>query len=167
MKKKTLFLAGVLTFSLVLFLSTSNLVHSQDVSNPEEVCILSITSPDKDGTNVGLNLNVKGQAKNLPSGKHLWILVHRIKGYKAVWYPQGEGEIDPITNKWEVTVQFGKSQDIGYEFEIAVIVVNEKEHAKLMDYWLNAMQSGDWKPKLMPPVECPPKYRMVKKISHD
>lgn len=160
MEKKILFLTVVLTFGFLLSNSTFNSIQSQDAN-----CTISISSPDKDGTGVGLSKLIKGNA-DIPSGKYLWVLVHRIKGFKDVWYPQGECEIDPVTKDWEVTVHFGQPQDIGYEFEIVAIIVNESEHAKLRSYWLNAMQSGDWKPIIMPPFECTPVYRTVKKTSH-
>ena len=100
------------------------------------------------------------------------MLAHRTKGYKDVWWPQGECEVDPVSHEWEVTVHFGQPQDIGYEFEIAAIIVNEAEHTKLKppglkDYWLKAMQSGDWRPIIMPPFECTPVYRTVKKTGHN
>ena len=123
---------------------------------------VEITDPERDGIEVGREMDVKGRAI-IPPGKYLWILVHRTKGFKRVWWPQGEAEIDPVSKKWEAHVVFGMPRDIGYDFEIAAIVVNEKEHLKLQDYWEKAMQSADWKPILMPPTVTTPTIRSVKK----
>lgn len=124
---------------------------------------VKITVPERDGMQVGKDMDVKGTA-NIPSGNYLWVLAHRVKGFKKVWWPQNEAEINPLTKKWEVFVVFGGTQDIGYDFEIAVIVVNEKEHSKLQDYRNKAMTSGDWPPIPMPPTVIAPVFRTVKKV---
>jgi hypothetical protein len=127
--------------------------------------VVKITAPTHDGMSVGKEICVKGSA-DIPGGHHLWILVHRTKGFKTLWWPQAEGEIDPQTKQWEVNVSFGIAQDVGEDFEIAAITVEEQEHVKLQEYWENAMTSGKWLPIKMPPSTSPPQYRKVKKESH-
>jgi len=124
---------------------------------------VEITVPERDGVQVGKDMDVMGTA-DIPSGSYLWVLVHRVKGFKNVWWPQNEAEIDPITKKWEVFVVFGGPQDIGYEFEIAVIVVNEKEHSNLQNYRNKAMSIGYWPPISMPLTTSAPVIRRVKKV---
>ena len=126
---------------------------------------VKITDPGLDGAKVGKETLVKGTAI-IPSGNYLWVLVHRTKGFKRVWWPQNQADIDPETKKWEVNVVFGGPQDIKYEFEIAAIVVNGTEHSKLQDYWNKAMSSGHWPPIPMPPTVTAPVYRNVKKTNH-
>lgn len=133
---------------------------------PEPEIKVEITVPTRDGIQVGEGMTVEGKA-SIPSGNYLWVLAHRIKGYKRVWWPQNEAEIDPVTKKWEVRVVFGGPQDIGYDFGIAAIVVNEKEHLKLQDYQDKAMASGKWRPIPMPPTVFPPVIRTVKKVSQN
>ena len=127
---------------------------------------VKILNPNIDGINVGRTFNVTGKA-TIPSGGYLWVLVHRLEGFKYVWYPQGDGEIDPTTKSWNVSVNFGNKCDIGYVFEIAVIIVDSREHARLGDYIATAMTSGDWKPIKMPATLTAPTYRRVKKTSDD
>lgn len=127
---------------------------------------VKITDPDRDGTQVGVEMDVKGTA-DIPGGTYLWVLVHRVKGFKKVWWPQEETEIDPLTLKWEVFVVFGGPQDIGFEFEIAAIVVNEMEHLKLKEYRDKAMKTGNFYPIKMPPTVAAPVIRKVKKVSRD
>lgn len=126
---------------------------------------VKITVPGMDGIKVGKEMDVKGTA-TIPGGNFLWILVHRTKGFKRVWWPQGEAEVNPKTKEWEFHVVFGGPQDTGYDFEIAAIVVNEKEHSKLLNYWTNAMSSGNWPPIPMPPTVSVPVIRGVNKTGH-
>ena len=108
---------------------------------------------------------VQGTATLVP-GDYLWVLAHRVEGFKDLWWPQGEGEVDPIKNTWRVHVTFGQSRDIGYEFEIAAVTVREREHRQLHDHISRAMQSGDWRPLRLPETTSPPIVRLVKKVSH-
>lgn len=148
----------LMVFALI---AITNIAYSQE--NKYEI---QITVPERDGMQIGKSLDVEGKAL-IPEGEFLWVLVHRVKGFNYVWYPQGEGEINSENKEWEVTVNFGELQDIGYEFEIAVIVVNDMEHRKLFKYMEDAMTSGDWKPIKMPPTQTAPIYRKkLKKVSH-
>lgn len=127
---------------------------------------IKITNPPADNFEVGMEMNVKGTANNIPAGNYVWVLVHRIKGFKTVWWPQGEAEVDPKTKTWEVGVHFGNEKDIGNDFDIAVITVNETEHHRLEDYRKKAMESGNWRPIPMSETTTAPVIRKVKKVSH-
>ena len=129
----------------------------------EEQFDVKITSP-KDSSNAGREVVVRGTA-SIPSGHHLWVLARR-KDFKPLWWPQREAEIDPKTHEWEATAGLGGEQDIGWYFDIGVITVNANEHQKLMAYWEKAMETGDWKPKKIPPTTSPPRTVKVKKVSH-
>ena len=126
---------------------------------------LRVLQPMRDDVEVGQTMEVQGRAA-VPPGEFVWVLVHRIIGFRQVWWPQGEGEIDPANSVWEVSVTFGGPQDVGYDFEIAAIVVNQSQHNRLQEYWLNAMETGDWRPMRMPPTTATPVIRRVKKVSH-
>ncbi len=145
---------------LIYFLSISKFIIGQENSYD-----VKITVPDRDGAHVGKTIDIEGEA-SIPEGEFLWILIHRIKGFKYVWFPQDNGEINPETKHWEVTATIGKIEDIGYDFEIVAIVVNDLEHRKLIQYIEYSMTSGDWKPIKMPPTQTAPVYRKIKKVSH-
>ena len=113
-------------------------------NNPYSEFRIDILKPSQDDFEVGIGADVAGTAY-IPDNDYLWVLLHRTKGFKKVWWPQGEAEIDPKTKAWELHVNFGQPQDIGYEFEIAVITVNKEEHEQLEKYWFQAMKSGDWR----------------------
>jgi hypothetical protein len=148
-------------FAVVFLLVCSSWVGASSASGTQ----VEITDPERDGMKVGKDMDVKGTAE-IPGGTYLWVLAHRTKGFKKVWWPQNEAEIDPVTKKWEVFVVFGGPQDIGYDFEIAVIVVDEKENSKLHDYRNKAMATGHWPPIPMPPTAdgTAPVIRTVKKV---
>lgn len=127
---------------------------------------VKFTAPARDGVKVGKEVDVKGTA-TIPDGNHLWVLVHRVKGFKTLWWPQGEGEIDPVTKEWDVRVSFGGPQDIGQDFEIAAVTVDNEAHLKLQEYLENAMTSGKWLPIKMPALTSAPQYRKVIKENHN
>jgi hypothetical protein len=126
---------------------------------------IEIIEPSRDGIQVGKGMNVRGRA-SLPSGYHLWVLAHRAD-FEGVWWPQAEGKIDPKTGEWKVYVTFGERQDIGWDFEIAAIVVAEEGHILLQNYRKEAMKTGDWKPIEVPPNASAPQIRKVKKVNHN
>ena len=126
---------------------------------------IKITQPDRAGAKVGLSMMVQGTA-TIPANNYLWVLVHRIQGFKYVWYPQGEAVIDPVTHRWDVLATFGQSADIGFDFEIADITVDNQQHLTLENYITKAMTSGDWRPISMPPTMAAPQIIKVNKASH-
>lgn len=126
---------------------------------------VEITAPDRDGLQKGLGMDVEGKA-SIAGGEHLWVLCRRVD-FQGVWWPQSEGEIDQKTNRWKASASFGEQRDIGKDFDLAVIVVNEEQHLKLQNYRENAMLKNQWTPIKMPETTLPPQYRKVKKVSHD
>jgi hypothetical protein len=127
--------------------------------------VVTISDPAQDGVEVGLSKTVKGEA-SIPSGHHVWVLVHRVD-FKGMWWPQGEGVIDPKTKEWKVQVTFGEAVDVGRDFEIAAIAVNNQEHICIRDCWETAMTTNNWTPIKMPPTVGAPKIVKVKKTSHN
>ena len=126
---------------------------------------ITISVPEQEkGTQVGCSLAIEGTAA-LPGGQHLWVFSRRAD-FEGVWWPQGEGKVDPKTLRWSVQVTFGEAQDVGKDFDIAAVSVTESEHAKLRDYRIKAMTSGKWLPIEMPETTAPPLQRTVKKVNH-
>ena len=107
---------------------------------------------------------VNGTA-TIPSGTYLWVLARRVD-FDKFWWPQGEGKINSTTEEWNVSVNFGTQDDIGWDFDIAAIVVIEFNHAILKNYRINAMKTGNWHPIEMPETLSAPKLRKVRKVSH-
>ncbi|WP_020586083.1 hypothetical protein [Desulfobacter curvatus] len=155
-KNYKLFIVTVVSITFSLVFSLSHAIS--------ETCDIKITSPSRDGIEVGKNMNIEGTA-SIASGNFLWVLVHR-NDFEGVWWPQNSGKIDPKTKEWKVSVTFGQPEDISWDFEIAVVVVKENANIELTNYRKKAMTSGDWRPIEMPPTVCAPKIIKVKKVKH-
>lgn len=125
---------------------------------------INIKAPARDYTEVHQNYIVKGEA-HLPIGSHLWVLARRTD-FDGYWWPQGEGKVNPHTKEWKVTVTFGNENDVGWDFDVAVIVVSDGSHQRLKNYRSNAMESGHWPPIRMPEVLSAPKLCKFTKDSH-
>lgn len=159
--KSKISLLNYFLITLLLVLTSVFWPVKQYAQTPPQFDV-KITEPSMDNVKVGGEIDVSGSAI-IPSGNHLWVLAHRKKGFEKVWWPQAEGEIDVRTHKWQVHVTIGQERDIGYEFEIAAITVNEQEHLKLKAHWDNAMETGKWRPIPMPPTTSAPVIRSVMK----
>ena len=144
------------TFSLIFCLCVSAAI-TQDI-------FVKVTDPPRNGIEVRRSYNVMGTA-SIPSGSHLWVLTRR-KDFEGVWWPQNEGKVDPVNKEWKVAVTFGITDDIGWDFDIAVIVVANSQHEILRDYRIKAMKTGDWRPIEMPSVLSAPLLLSVKKVGH-
>jgi hypothetical protein len=155
---------GRFFFKIFFIVSLFVFAHGFAISFSEPQIEVEITDPEKDGMQVGKEMDVKGTA-SVPSGKYLWVLIHR-EDFEDVWWPQNEAKINPETNQWKAHVVFGVPGDVGYVFEIAAIVVSNEEHLKLKNYRKEAMLSGDWRPISMPPTLTAPTIRRVNKASH-
>lgn len=151
------------SFFAVLMLG---LCPSAGTAQPSSERTVTITTPARDGLQVGLDMKVSGQASNLPNGEYVWVLAHRAD-FGKMWWPQRQTVPDSKTGQWIAQVVFGGPQDVGYEFEIAVITVNETEHLKLQAYWEEAMLTTKWPPIRMPSTASPPVIRKVMKASHN
>lgn len=149
----------LLTGTLIGVIFIATIIYAQ----PNEPCVISIKEP-YENAEVGRQTIVKGTAE-IPRGNYLWVLA-RCSDYQPLWWPQREARIDPRTHQWRATVVFGESQDVGRDFDIGVIAVDEQGNAFLRNYWINAMKSGDWRPIEIPRTSCAPTTLQVRKMSH-
>lgn len=152
-------------FFLSVIVLTVFILWASDSQAQGNNCAVIISNPSHDGVEVGRGMIVRGTA-SIPSGNHLWVLSRR-SDFDGVWWPQAEGRINAQTHEWKVNVTFGQSQDIGMDFEIGVIIINETNHLLLQAYRMQAMRTGDWRPIEAPACSCPTQIRKVIKRSHD
>jgi len=138
-------------------------IHVKAAPASTEEMSVTITYPTNK-SKVGREVLVRGKAL-IPGGQYLWILARRTD-FKPLWWPQREAEVDPTTGEWKAIAILGGPQDIGWEFDVGVIVVNSEGHAKLQDYWIKSMQSGDWRPIQIPKTTVAPQLIRVMKTSH-
>jgi TonB family protein len=122
---------------------------------------VQIVEPARDGSVVEGETSVKGTA-HLSSGNHLWVLVRRVKGFpRDVWWPQEEVKPDPQTGQWVSRILIGMDSDIGKDFVIAIITVDEEHHLLLQQSRQAAIQKNDWAAVKMPRTTSPPVYRKI------
>lgn len=126
-------------------------------------CEVRITEP-KDGREVGGNITIRGTATISPD-LHLWTFARRVSPYRTanVWWPQGEGTVDPATGKWEMPAAIGVPDDVGYEFDVTAAVFHEAQHIKLLNDFKKTVKTPNPQPDEMPPVACAAARVTVKK----
>lgn len=133
----------------VIFLLSWPLMVLGQQQRPES-CRVEFTEP-KQGDSVSNEGDVKGTA-TVPPGKHLWIFAHR-RGL-ALWWPQGGGPAQIDKEKWMTVVTYGQDRDRGSEFEVAAVVLEEREHADMLNVVKRYEDSGQY-----PGVRLPPPAR--------
>ena len=146
---------------VLLFPSPGVLEEAKNSKLIENSVIITSPAPK---SNVRQKVVVKGKAY-LPGGYPLWI-VSRHEDFRPLWWPQREAEVNPATKQWESLAFLGGPQDIGSQFDIGAIVVNGEAHAKLRNYWVKAMRTGDWMPIELPKTVIAPKLIRVTKTGH-
>jgi len=148
---------STITFVFVFLLFSS--VNAQNSGS----YILSITDPARDGASIYKTCTaIKGTA-SIPASDYVWVLVHR-KDLSGQWWPQDGGIVRD--NKFSIVACLGQQQDIGLEFEIAVITVSQAEHLKLQNYVSKARETGNWYPIPLPAVTSPAIFRTIIKAAH-
>jgi len=120
-----------------------------------------IVSP-KSGAEVGATLKVEGKSKSF-TGNYLWLFAHR-EGL-SVWWPQGGSVKLKENGEWAQGVFIGGPQDIGFDFEIKAIWVDEKTDRRLKDYLAEGEKTGNF-PGIPLPEGSPIAEVTVRKVRH-
>ena len=118
------------------------------VDKPFEAAIV-ITSPQR-GEECGTNLQVSGTAKIIP-GKHLWLFAHR-RGL-AKWWPQSGEIIVEENGEWVQGAYIGQHQDIGFDFEIKAIWLDEATHSQVSQTLSTWEAQNSWPGMTLPAGE--------------
>jgi len=124
--------------------------------------LLVITFP-RDGEECGANVRVEGRSK-IYKDKFLWLFAH-LKGL-SVWWPQsGVIYVDSTNGEWVQRARLGQPEDIGFDFEIKVMWVEESVHRRMKDYLANGEKTGDF-PGIPLPDGFPFAQVKVRKVRH-
>lgn len=123
---------------------------------------LTIFSPEPH-SEVGATVKVEGFSR-VSEGRYLWVFTHR-EGLE-VWWPQGGRVVPDDSGLWRQVVQLGQPRDIGFDFEIAAIWVNDLLNQELRDYLVRGENEGRW-PGIRLPEGSPCAVITVHKVSHD
>jgi hypothetical protein len=130
--------------AVVVLLAWSFVVQGQQ--HRTESCRVEFTDP-KSGDSVPNEGDVKGTA-TIPPGTHLWIFAHR-RGL-ALWWPQGGGPAQIDKQEWMVFVTYGQDRDRGSQFEVAAVVLEEKDHEDMLNV-IKRYEGGQYAGVQMPP----------------
>lgn len=106
---------------------------------------IKIANP-KQSSNITYSIYVDGTISGgLPNGQYMWILANPIF-LPNQWWPQGGRQINPIKGQWSGTafIGGGPERDIGKKFDIAAVLVNEKDTEKLNNWVIETTKSGDF-----------------------
>jgi hypothetical protein len=125
-------------------------------------CRIEIVAPANNEIVAGTGA-VAGTASSAV-GSHLWVLVRR-KDLDG-WWPQAGGPIPVHEGRWQVVVRYGEPRDVGFDFEIAAVVVGETTH-RLWTAWVERARASQNAPVQLPSSQFlfGEDYRTVKKVS--
>ena len=123
---------------------------------------LSITFPEN-GTECGSATKIEGTSKKF-SGKFLWVFAH-VKYLTNKWWPQVGAVKVADDGKWETMAYLGGSQDVGFDFEITAIWVDESTNQMLSNYLNRGDQTGHYPPMQLP-KGSPSATVILKKTKH-
>jgi hypothetical protein len=153
--------------SLILALSLLSLLATGPARAQKAAdCLFDVDEP-RSGTAVGRGVYVEGTS-SLPPGLHLWVLArHESFRARQVWFPQGEGIVDPATGRWKVFASIGEIRDIPSEFDVAVAIFDQREHLVLSSHLDQDIETNNYRPRRLPPTVCAPVQLMVRKTSHN
>src|SRR5574341_433263 len=119
--------------------------------------VIKITSPE-DGNKAPISNVVSGTISDgLPQGQYMWVVINPQKA-PGLWWPQG-GRITLSKGRWDVQAWLGIEQDIGTEFDIAVILVNEKDNQYYNNYLETGQRTGSF-----PGIPLPPSAKIMDRI---
>lgn len=131
------------TLSVISKPVTTPLPPIETVTFPE----IKIISP-KEGDKVPFSIIVSGTfSGKLPEGQYMWMVINP-QPCPGQWWPQGR--IDPW-EEWNIHFWIGQEkEDIGKKFDIAVILVNEKDDQYYWDYLRTGQKTGSYPGILLP-----------------
>jgi hypothetical protein len=113
---------------LVLVLPGITAYSQKKSSGSDPDYFVRITEPVNEDVKVGREYLVKGTAR-IPEGFYLYALCHRAD--LPLWWCQGQSKLNPATGEWTATVFIGEAKDIGWDFEIKVILIDRTTLAQL------------------------------------
>ena len=122
---------------------------------------LVITFPSP-GDKVGRSVRIEGKSKNYP-GRALWIFAH-LEGLEVWWPQRGVVKLKP-DGSWRQGAFLGSYDDIGFDFEITAIWVDEKVSQALVQYLATGEATGSYPGMRLPDGE-PTAMVVVHKVSH-
>ena len=120
-----------------------------------------IISP-KPGAEAGATMKVEGKSVAV-QGKYLWVFAHR-EGLE-VWWPQGGAVAVKDDGSWRQGVFLGGANDVGFDFVVKAIWVDDKVNRELKDYLAKGEKTQQY-PGISLPDGSPRAEVIVHKVRH-
>ncbi len=100
-------------------------------STPALPTMVRITYPSE-GSEVERKVTVRGTSQNIPEGQVIWVViyVHDVRRY----FPQDLPADVQVNGDWVSPVIIGIDEDLGKEFDIIVVLVDQKAQDAFNDY---------------------------------
>ena len=110
-------------------------------TSPPPPLAINITAPSE-GDKIPRSIMVRGTISgDLPDNQYMWVVAH--PHVSSGWWPQ-TGRIRPSGGNWYVQAWIGVETNVGDNFDIAVVLVNEDSDQYYQDYLEHGMETGDY-----------------------
>jgi len=147
-------------FVFVVFVFPNTSIFSQNTNNSGNANPVVVTNMP-DTSYVNHRFRIEGTS-NLTPNEHIWVLI-RNQDFFPEWWPQNQVRVNS-NGSWNVKAYFGgedNENDIGAYFDVVILVVNESEHAKLVQYRQECKQNEKW-----PSIDTePPSIFRIEKVA--
>jgi hypothetical protein len=115
--------------------------YAKSVNTPKPTQTAIHIKYPTDDARVQIKETIIGTAKNIPEGKHLWILIYPQSAYK--YYPQYPVDVKS-DGSWKLPVQFGGEEHVGYKFDIYAVLADDNAHKELSKYMDASEKYKSW-----------------------
>jgi hypothetical protein len=141
---------GAAALIIAAFISITPSLFPDEKTLDEDQPKISISSPEN-GAKVTNSVEVKGSILGeLPKDNNMWLVLNP-KVCPNQWWPQNNGRIIPTEGQWYgMTAIGGGKKDIGKTFEIAVVLVNNKDDQIFVECVKDGRETGNY-----PGIELP------------
>jgi len=147
---------------MILALTTPALLGlGQDAPTPQVT--VAITEP-REGANVGRDVTVRGTA-SVPGGQNVWLVIRRTD-FDPFWWTVAVIHPKAGTGQFDIKGTVGEANDVGSDFDVAVITVTEQAHQELLEHFAENLRTRTFTPIRLPATTSPPRIIKVHKVSH-
>lgn len=116
------------------------------------------------GQQVGREVQATGTAR-VTAGQHAWLVARR-SDFAPHWWLQRRLQVSERTPEWRSVAALGVPHDIGWDFDIAVVIVAGDANRRLQEHWDRAIETGDFRPIRIPEAVAAPCIVTVRKSRH-
>jgi|APTNR8051073442_1049403.scaffolds.fasta_scaffold02479_9 hypothetical protein len=116
------------------------------------------------GQLVGREIQASGTAR-VVAGQHAWLVARR-SDFSPHWWLQRKLHVNEVSPGWKSVAALGGPQDIGWDFDIAVVIVATDSNRRLQEHWDRGVETSDFKPIAIRETVAAPCTVTVRKSRH-